>query len=204
MKHRVTRFKNLTVALKEIEPFVRNGEHLQTGKPFKKFGGMRSREILANWLLCVVMNSASEDRFTFSSDPTGGDGIICDVTTSETWPTEHVIVPRLRAGQTGDAEALILKAVEKKCCKGGSAYAAGKTLIVFLDAEAGEWFPNKVARQLPEPLHFLAVWVVCLQRVEAGEYIYGVTHLDVSKGNAPTLLVRIREDFDAWEVKPIQ
>ena len=39
------------MGLKELEPFVRNGEHLQTGKPFKRFGGMRSREILANWLL---------------------------------------------------------------------------------------------------------------------------------------------------------
>src|SRR6476660_6894011 len=36
MKYRVTRFKSLAIALKEIEPFIRNGEHLQTGKPFEK------------------------------------------------------------------------------------------------------------------------------------------------------------------------
>jgi hypothetical protein len=114
------------------------------------------------------------------------------------------MVPRLRVGQTGDAQALILKAVEHKRRKGGAAYAAGKSLIVFLDAEAGLWFPNRVARQLPEPLHFAAVWVVGLQGVEAGEFVYGVTHLDLSDGNAPTLLVRIRKDFDAWEVRPVQ
>jgi hypothetical protein len=57
---------------------------------------------------------------------------------------------------------------------------------------------------MPEPLHFAAVWVVGLQRLEAGEYVYGVTHLDVSKGDAPSLLVRIGKDFDTWEVKWLQ
>ena len=194
----------MSLALKELEPFIRNGEHLQTGKPFKKFGGMRSREILANWLLCAAINSATGGELTFSSDPVGGDGIICDTATGETWPMEHVMVPRLRPGQTGDAETLILKAIEKKISKGGAAYATGKTLIVFLDAGAGVWFPNKVARNLPDPLHFAAAWVAGLQGVEAGEYVYGVTHLDVSGGNAPTFLVRIGKDFDAWEVKPTQ
>jgi hypothetical protein len=204
MKYPVTQFKGLAAALKEIEPFVRNGQHLQTGKPFEKFGGMRSREILANWLVCVATNAATEGKLTFCSDPIGGDGIICDAATGETWPTEHVMVPRLGAGQTDDAETLILKAIDQKRDKGGAAYAAGKTLIVFLDAGAGTWFPNRVARRLPDPLHFAAVWVVGLQGVEAGEYVYGVTNLDFTEGNAPTLLVRIREDFGAWEVTRTQ
>lgn len=204
MKYPVRRFRSLAVALKELEPFVRNGDHLQTGKPFAKFGGMRSREILANWLLCAAVNAANNARLTFCSDPLGGDGIICDEATGDTWPTEHVIVPKLRPGQTAEAEELILKSIEHKCSKGGSAYAAGKTLIVFLDAGAGRWLPNRVARQLPEPLHFTTVWVVGLQRVEAGEYIYAVTHLDVSEGDAPTLRVRLGKDFDTWEVTQIQ
>ena len=58
MKYHVRQFKSLAAALKEIEPFVRNGQHLQTGKPFEKFGGMRSREILANWLVRVATNAA--------------------------------------------------------------------------------------------------------------------------------------------------
>jgi hypothetical protein len=204
MKYPVTQFKSLDAALKEIEPFVRSGQHLQTGKPFEKFRGMRSREILANWLVCVATNAATEGKLTFCSDPIGGDGIICDSATGETWPTEHVMVPRLRAGQTEDAETLILKAIDQKRDKGGVAYAAGKTLIVFLDAGAGTWFPNRVARRLPDPLHFAAVWVVGLQGVEAGKYVYGVTNLDLTEGNAPTLLVRINEDFGAWEVTRTQ
>lgn len=204
MKHPVRQFKNLEMALKELEPFIRNGAHLQSGRPIKNFGGMLSREMLANWLLCAVANAIDKRELTFSSDPVGGDGIIIDSATGDTWPTEHVMVPRLRSGETGTGEALILKAIEQKRAKGGIAYAEGKTLVVFMEAGCGVWFPNKVARQLPDPLLFATVWVVGLQGVDAGEYVYGVTHLDLSEGDAPTLLVRIRENFGAWEVKRAQ
>jgi hypothetical protein len=204
MKYQVTRFRSLAVALKELEPFVRNGEHLQTGRPFKKFGGMLSREVLANWLLCVAVNAADDRALTFSSDPVGGDGIISDGATGDTWPAEHVLVPRLRPGQSTDSEALILNAIKQKRNKGGAAYANGKTLIVFLDAGAGIWLPNKVARQLPEPLHFAAVWVVGLHGLEDGKYIYNVVHLDISAGDAPALRVEVGKDFDTWRVKRVQ
>jgi hypothetical protein len=234
MKYRITRFKSLKVCLKEIEPFVRNGWHLQSGKPFKRFDDMRSREILANWLLCVAVNSEiGEDQLTFSSDPIGGDGIIQDIATDATWPTEHVMVPRPRKGKIQDAETLILKAIEHKNNKGGAAYAAGKHLVVFVDADAGVWFPNRVARQLPEPLHFETVWVISLQGVEAGEYIYAVSRLypfrsstwrvrivislqgvevgeyayvvlSPNHAHAPTWRVRISADFESWQVERVQ
>jgi hypothetical protein len=38
-------------------------------------GGMRSREILAHWLLCVAINSTENQELEFSSDPVGGDVI---------------------------------------------------------------------------------------------------------------------------------
>jgi hypothetical protein len=75
---------------------------------------------------------------------------------------------------------------------------------VFLEAGAGIWFPNKVARQLPDPLLFAAVWVVGLHGLEAGEYVYNVTHLDITDGNAPALLVQVAKDFDTWTVKRVQ
>jgi hypothetical protein len=205
MKYRVTQFKSLDVALKELEPFIRNGEHLQTGKPFKKFGRMLSREMLANWLVCVAINAEDGSELTFCSDPVGGDGIICNRATGETWPTEHVMVPRLREGQTGDAAVLILNAIQRKCQR-GAAYASGKMLIVFLEAgpAAGNWSPDRVARQLPKPLNFATAWVVALQCVKDGEYVYGVAHLDVSEGDAPMLLVRIAKEFNAWRVTRIQ
>jgi hypothetical protein len=67
-----------------------NGKHLESGKPFDKFSGMRSREILANWLLCVAVNYADERWLTFCSDSIGGDGIIYDEETEGTGLTERI------------------------------------------------------------------------------------------------------------------
>jgi len=204
MKHPVTRFKSLKAGLKELEPFIHNGAHLRTGKPFKRFGGMRSREVLANWLICAVNNAEhGAERLTFTSDPLGGDGIIYDTETENTWPTEHVMVPPARE-ETSSIKARILKAVERKQEKGGAAYASGKTLIVFLEG-GGEvpWLPNHVARALPKT-DFDDVWLVGLQGVEDGAYVYGVTQLDATEGNAPTWSVRISPHFETWDVKRLQ
>ncbi len=205
MKYPVRRFKNLKIALKELEPFIRNGKHLQSGRPFKRFGKMLSREVLANWLLCAVSDAeAGTERFMFTSDPVGGDGIICDTTIGETWPTEHVMVPKARGDEPPDVEALILKAIEGKQKKGGAAYASGKTLVVFSDAGGGaRWFPNKVAKRLPTT-DFAAIWVVGLHLVEDGQYVYSVSELDASTGTAPTWLVRIAREFDSWKVQRFQ
>ena len=181
----------------------------KTGRPLKRFGGLRPRELLANWLVCVVANAArNTDRFTVTSDPLlNGDGIIYDTEAERPHPTEHVVVPRIRSAVTQDAGTLILEKIAQKQARGAD-YASGKTLIVFSLAGAGNWCPNRVARQLPSPLHFAAVWVVNLQGVvELGKYVYAVTHLDLSEGNAPIWLVRIDEDFnnwEIWEVKPHQ
>jgi len=54
MKYKVTKFKSLKVALKELEQFIRDGAHVLRGKPLKRFGGSRPRELLGNWLLAAV------------------------------------------------------------------------------------------------------------------------------------------------------
>lgn len=209
MKQSVTRFKSLAIGLKELERFVRDPRHLSTGKPLKGLGGMRPREAWANWLLCAAVNfDWQAARLSFTSDP-DSDGVIYDSQTETSWQTEHILVPRPRAteGRAASEEAIgaqILKAVAKKQAKGGAAYASGKELVVFLDAGGAAWFPNRVARQLPEPMDFNAVWVVALQGVESGEYLYAVTRLDATNGDAPIWLVRIGKDFDSWKVARIQ
>ena len=115
MQYQTKRFKSLKTALKELKPFIRDGEHLQIGKLFKRFAGLRSRELLANWLLCVAANFMYQsDRLTFTSDPVGSDGIICDTQTEETWQTEHVLVPFTYGAAMEKVETLILKAIEEK------------------------------------------------------------------------------------------
>jgi hypothetical protein len=201
----VRKFKSMEVALKTLEPYVKSATHLQTGKPFQNFGDMRSREAVANWLLCATINAIEPHRqlsFATTDNLIRGDGIVHDEKSGEIFPTEHVMVP---SQQTGDAQALILKAINDKRNKGAAAYASGMTLVVFVNASTGEWFPNRVARALPDPLYFDTVWLVSLQKVEDdGTYVYGVTHLDVSHANAPAFHVRISKDFDAWEVKNLQ
>lgn len=205
----VRRFKSLAVGLKELEPFIRSGEHLQSGQPFKQLHEMRSREAVANWLICATANfEHGSDRMSFTSDPTDGDGVIHDSHTQITWRTEHVMVRRPLSAEEKEnpkpVETQILEAVAMKQAKGGPPYASGKQLVVFLDSGGGEWYPNKVARQLPRPLLFEDVWVVCLHGPVVAEYVYGVTQLDLASGNAPIWLVRIGQDFQSWTVTRYQ
>jgi hypothetical protein len=208
MKYPITQFKSLEVALKELEPYVRNGQHLLTGRRFRKFGGMLSREVWANWLLCVALNEEREDgrSFTFCSDPLGGDGLIVDSATGHAVAqTEHVMIASHRGSEEPDVKTLVLRAVEKKRAN-GEAYATGKTLVVFLNADVANkiWWASEVARQLPEPLYFKGVWLVGLECMEAGEYVYNVVHLDVSDGHAPTMRVRVAKDFASWTATRVQ
>ena len=172
VKYLITRFKGQKIALKELAPFIRDGVHLRTGRPFERFAGMRSREVLANWLMCEVLNAeAGRERFRFTSDPLGGDGIIEDTQEKVAMPTEHVMVPPAREGERADIQALILEQIALKQAKGRAAYAAGKMLTVFLEAgNREEWIPNRVARALPEN-DFDGVWVVGLHGIEGGDYL---------------------------------
>jgi hypothetical protein len=205
MNYPVRRFKSLTMALSELKPFVRGGKPLPSGRPFNNFGKMLPREAWANWLVCAVVNAvAGAEQVTFTTDPVGGDGVIQDTKTGETWPTEHVMAPQARGNKKPDVEAAVVKAVADKQKKGEKAYASGKTLIVFSDVGGGTpWFPNKVAKQMPAN-DFAAVGVVSLHRVEDGEYVYSVSELDPASGTAPTWLVRIAKDFDSWTVERFQ
>ncbi len=202
MKHAVVKFKSLEIVLRELEPFVRNGQHLLTGRPFNQFGGMRSREMLANWLICVVANKfAGDHSFVFTSDPVGGDGIIVDERTGETWPTEHVLAyhgPKHISPK--DDDDYILQQIEAKLEKGGASYAEGKTLIVMAEG-IGAWNPTQTAKRLPKPLHFDAVWTVALHAATCGMYQYDVARLDLSRGAAPVWRVSITSDFNSWTVE---
>jgi hypothetical protein len=134
MKYPVKRFKSLAIELKEIARFV-DGRHVRSGAPFDNFGNMRPREVLANWLICAAFNGESQpERLTFASthDPIGGDGVLVDTVTEETWPTEHIIA-LVPPGDTKGQETHVLAAVAQKLKKGGAAYATGKTLVVLLE-----------------------------------------------------------------------
>lgn len=136
MKYLVTKFKSLEIALKELEPFIKNGAHLQSGRPFALFGGMLSREALANWLICAVLNFECQgEKYCFTSDPTSSDGIVVNLETDETWLTEHIMVPQPRNSIESDKDihVRLLDAINLKRNKGAEAYASNKLLIIFLE-----------------------------------------------------------------------
>lgn len=202
-QHSVRRFKSMAVALRELEPFVRNGQHLMTGRPFEAMGGLRSREILVNWLVCTVGNfERGREAFTFSSDPTEGDGIIYDLDSGTGFETEHVMITRYEDSDVC-IEDKIAAAVARKQAKGPQ-YASGKALLVLNDSGGGDWYPVRAARKI-QPNDFEDVWVIGLDgAVVEGPYSYGVSHLDYRKGHAPTWRVKVAADFSTWEVERIQ
>jgi hypothetical protein len=208
--HKVRKFKSLKIALKELEPFIRDGRRLQVGDAFKRFGGLRSRELLGNWLLCVAANATiGDDRYTFTSDPGEGDGLIVNETNGRVLQTEHVFVPgphpRAPAGRN-ETEPVVL-ILEKIAHKNDAKYA-GKTLVVLCnDGGTGSaWYPNRLAKSLPDGLPFQAVWVMSLQGVLDGSYTYGVTWLQLGlrPEGVPVWRVKIAPDFESWTVEPLQ
>ena len=147
---------------------------------------MLPRELVANWLLTVVANYFTRsERFQFTTDPRGGNGVIYDTETREAVWTEHIIV-RGAPGSKANPETQILEAVAHKLKKGPS-YAKGKTLIVFMysGGDGTQWWPDKVAAALPKPIHFEAAWVVGFQSFDGDDRIYAVTRLDLRRAHAP-------------------
>ena len=89
---------------------------------FRPVSRLRNSAICAHaryWRIgwCAQPSTHERGEADLCSDPIDGDGIICDVATGELWPTEHAMVPNLDDGQTGDAQTLILKAIDQKVTK---------------------------------------------------------------------------------------
>lgn len=205
MKHKITKFKNLGVALKEIAQFVRDPRHLDVGKKVNRFGGLLPRELLGNWLLCAVANGDAKDGpMTFTTDPDGGDGILYDEKSQRSWRTEHVYVPVPTKNDHRPVEDRIALAVTKKQEKGGAPYAKGKVLVVFLAGSYGaSWTANQATRKLP-PNDFTEVWVISFHMYSNNHYLYGIARLRFeSDGHAVTFGVCVSPGFDHWEVRQL-
>lgn len=199
MKHPVTTFVSMNAALKELEKFIRDGNHLETGKPFKSFGNLRSRELFGNWLICAAVNSDYQsERMRICSDPNGGDGVIYDRDEKKATSMEHVLVSK-NNNVVKDIEDLIIDQINMKRNKGGKAYATGKSLVVFLNRNGKGWIPRNVLNKLPNDLYFDDVWIVGLHGIVNQEYLYNVVLLD--KSGCPMWKVKISSNFESWSVK---
>jgi hypothetical protein len=200
--HHITRIRDLGVALKEMEPYVKDPQFLRIGRAFRNFP-LRPREVWANWLLCVVGNyNNGNDNLTFADDPTGGDGIVLDRATERFMLTEHVFIPPPRPDSTETVEDSMVNAVNHKM-QNGRPYAEGKHLIIFSEA-VGRWYPNRVARRIAGEHAFNSVWAVGLVHGDESGYTYFVTRFDAPPDDSPSWHVDIDFAFTAWTVSRVQ
>jgi hypothetical protein len=149
---------------------------------------------------------AGKEGLTFVAiaEEIGGDGVLVDTITKETWPTEHVMV-RKDDNDKRAIETRVVEAIHQKQGKGDEQYAGGKTLVVFVNVgNSSEWWPNRVANAVAQPILFGAIWLVGLQAIENDEYHYNVIEIDAENGVGHVWRVRIAANFDKWSVSHIQ
>jgi hypothetical protein len=196
----------MSAALRQLEPFLRidNARLLRTGRPARNFGRMLPREMLGNWLVCAAVNFDRPDApLYFTSDPSGGDGLLYDEKNKTIQPTEHVYVPPPPEGEIRSGDELIRDAVADKASL-GAPYATGKILVVLLEALL-PWEPANVVRMLPAHA-FEGVFVTGVESYVEDEYTFAVAWLTLQEGHAqaPLFRVRIAKGFDSWEVSRAQ
>src|SRR3989344_2728535 len=164
--------KDLMIALKDMEPMVKNPKFLWNGRDMPNFS-LRPREAWANWLICAVLQYLHGDRITFAED-NDGDGIILDKVTGVWIPTEHVSALDTHSGsKLSNGETRIINAIMIKVDKGPE-YAKGKNLIVFFDG-AGVWYRNKVREAINGKHNFNMIYAVGLLESGKNGYSYSVT-----------------------------
>ncbi|MBL4694022.1 hypothetical protein JKY72_01505 [Candidatus Gracilibacteria bacterium] len=194
-RHQIKDFK---IALKDLEPIVRNPKFLWNGREMGNFS-LLPREIWANWLLCVVFRHLYGDRITFAEDK-DGDGLILHEDTREVLVTEHVSsldIPKAKRDRLG--EEAVIDAINHKIDKGDT-YAKGKALVVFFDG-VGKWHRNKIREAINGRHSFEAVYGIGLLTCGKDGYFYSVTQF--FKDHSVSFEVHIHPDFENWSIKKI-
>ena len=193
--------KNLKVALKDMEPYIKNPIFLTQGKRFSNFN-MLIREAWANWLLCVVLQKLTGDPFTFQESE-DGDGIVGNKRTKAGFVVEHVCAMDFPAGeQPPKGEDRVLWAINHKVRR-GTEYAKDKRLVVFFDG-AGEFYRNRIRKDILGRHRFDAVFCVGLLESNPNGHSYSVTEFRDSFGDKSiTHKVEINKNFTDWKITQI-
>lgn len=193
----IKQIKDFKIALKDMEPYVKNPSFLIKGREFTNFS-LRPREAWANWLLCVVLRKLHGENLTFAED-IEGDGFIVDKNTGEFIPTEHVSALENPFNKLPKGEDRVINAINHKIEK-GSDYAKGKWLVVFFDG-AGEFLRNKIRENIKGRHNFGAVYCIGLLTSDDRGYSYSVTEfIESHNDKSITFKVEIIDDFTNWEV----
>lgn len=190
------RIKSFQVLLKDLEPVVKNHhEILYTGREFTSFK-QRPREVLANWLLCIVLREKYGDAITFRESHEG-DGVILNKQTGDEILTEHVCAMDIPLGKEWPkGNDRIIEAVNHKAERGAE-YAKGKKSIVFVDG-AGEINTGIIRQSIAGKHCFDCVYCISPLKADSNGYSYFVTeYYDLA---SITFKVNINPYFIDWSV----
>lgn len=199
MKVRLTLIKDLKIALKDLEKYVKTPDFLRKGRKFTNFS-LLPREAWANWLVCVFGNSQTGGNLTFGEDPENGDGIILDSKNREKYVlTEHVFITDL---DQGNASEVIVNRIFSKFRK-GKEYGKGRTLIVFCEMK-GTVFPSDVRRAIYKQNTFDNIYLIVLESSESDGYSYFITPLITNSPHLTLHRIRINDEFKEWSVELIE
>lgn len=189
--------RDLKVALKDIEPYVKNPYFLTQGKRFSNFD-MLVREAWGNLLICAVMEEVTGERFTFQES--NGDGIIFSRDTKEAVVVEHVCAMDFPAGnQPPQGDERVLWAINKKASR-GPVYAKGKILVVFFDG-AGMFTRSNIRESIYGKHHFDSVICIGLLTVDNSGYEYILTdYCDEYGDKSISYRIKIHDDFSGWSI----
>lgn len=193
--------KDLRIALKDLEPMVKNPKFLWSGRRFSNFN-LLPREAWGNWLVSAVLSKIYGRDVTFA-DSSKGDGFIVDRTIKSPFPIEHVSALDIPKGKKlPKGEQRIIEAINLKIAKGFD-YAQGKILVAFFDG-AGEFFRSKIRESIFSKHNFEAVFCAGLLTSDKTGYSYIVTEFRDSFGDKSiTHKVDINNDFTDWCVLKI-
>lgn len=193
--------KDFQIALKDLEPMVKNPAYLWNGRDLQNFS-LRPREAWANWLITVVLQHMHKRDITFMEDDSG-DGFIIDKELRIIVPTEHVSALEIPKGKKlPSGEQRIIDAINLKISK-GTDYAKDKLLIVFFDG-AGKFYRSKIREAIFGNHGFEAVFCVGLLDSNENGYSYSVTEFRDSFGDqSVTHQVEIDGKFSGWNITQI-
>lgn len=194
-QQQIKQIKDFKIALKDMEPWVKNPQFLHNGSRIKNFS-LLPREAWANWLLCVVLRNIHGEDITFAESPIG-DGIIVNKKMKMGIVVEHVAAMDFPSSKPlPKGEGRIIQAINHKIAR-GSEYAKNKYLVVFFDG-AGEVYRNKVREAINGKHNFKGIYAIGLLRIDEKGYAYSVT--EFHEKFSTTFKVQINPEFTDWSI----
>lgn len=183
---------------KHIQFILKNSKLIKNGRPIAKIG-LRPREILGLFFVCVIGIEVDGGDWVPASDPDEGDGvIICrsGKREGESFGTEQTYI---YSEEKGSLSELVIKRIKEKS-ELGKNYGKDRSLIIFVDKK-GELDWKKIMKVVEGNDIFNAIWL--FGRYKKDSWSYFVMILKTETDPRKAFEVLINNSFTSWRVKTI-